>query len=265
MNNIFNYNLSTQDTIPYWDPYTKIFTDINEFTKEYNTRTLFIVGPPNQYNMRYMWNFRIVINNNEISFTSLEETSNKYDSCIRIFIKNKIGKINYLSQCDEYSGNKIVEWGIIIIKNLGCNKCILQDISEKKCENRNFTNYTPLSLIHKLWRDQTYYEKYGFIPIQKNNNNYKKDRSNELNNLVNKLRVISWDEIFISDKKWDKFLSQYKDIYKQSPFLAFQEFRPNKCGEFYDILYLLENASKSGEIIRKIKNLISQSNWTLFL
>ena len=47
-----------------------------------------------------------------------------------------------------------------------------------------------------------------------------------------------------------------------SPFYAFKEFTPEKCGEFYDILYFLDLHTNE---LSEVKRLISKSKWIKIL
>ena len=175
----------------------------------------------------------------------------------------------------------VISWSIQILKSLGCNKCILIDHAEKKCNNwslsqapdsainhaqapdfwRTIQNYIPLSLIHKLWRNKTYYENFNFIPYDKNNNFYRNNKVTELNKYIKLLQELRWDDFNIEDEKWEKFKNNYSIIYP-SPFLAYKEFTPQKCGIYYDILYLLDNSRQpSFELLQKVKNIITKSIW----
>lgn len=263
--NILNFNEFTKN-LNYWDPFSQkieqsFFTD-----KKY----YYILGPRinnsdgvyESRELKYLWNFQIVYREDEIIFNSLQNSKNS-DPCINIHIniKDKIGKIKYINQCNQYNGKYIIIWVIQIMKRLNCKICILEDQAEKKCSQRNFDNYVPISLIHKLWKDKTYYEYFDFRPYNKINIEYKNNKIKELDDYIDELRMISWDLFNIEHKKWDIFRKIYQNIY-QSPFSAFLEFDPSNCGLFYDILNLLDNPLQpSYDILTKIKNIISKSVW----
>ena len=253
--NIINFNEYTKN-IEHWNPFEQNI-DISFFN---NKLYYFILGPINNENLRYLWKFRINYNSNQLILNSIENSKNS-DPCINIIIENKIGKINYINQCGDYRGRDLIDWMLKIMENLGCSKSILIDVAEKKCIDRNYTNYVPLSLIHKLWKGQTYYEYFGFIPYNKNDNHYKINKLLELNNNMNELYQLKWTDFNIDDEKWKLFQNKYCYIY-DSPFLAYKEFTFNNCNIFYDILYLLEeNNQKCSIILQKIKNIISKSVW----
>lgn len=253
--NIINYNEITK-TIEHWNPYEQD-KDLDFIKSKSN---YFILGPINNENIRYLWNFKIYHNNDDFILNSIENTKNS-DPCINIIIKNKIGKINYINQCGDYRGRDLIGWMLKIMENIGCNKSILIDFAEKKCNNRNYKNYVPLSLIHKLWKGQTYYEYFGFIPYNKSNNLYKNDKLLEFNNNIEELYTLKWNDFNINSDKWKLFINEYSYIYN-SPFLAFREFTFNNCDIFYDILFLLEESNeKSSIILQKINNIISKSVW----
>jgi len=265
INNIFNilpFHESIIDKIKYWNPYKdKIDKHFFENKKQY-----YILGPSIYDDMRYFWNFNVKFNNNtnELILGTTEQSLN-LDQCISITINNNIGKINYLNNCKNYKGRDLVEWCIQIVENLGCNKCILIDNAEKKCTERNYNNYVPLSLIHKLWKNETYYEKFHFIPYDKNNNLYKNNKKDELNNYIQNLHKLLWSDFTILNEKWDLFMKKYK-YFHNGPFEAFIHFEPDHCGIFYDILSLLNDPSQPCyETLQKVKNIISKSIWMKLL
>jgi len=260
---VLNFNEFTSKT-EYWDPFTKRIEPSFFIDKNY----YYILGPRinnsegvyENRELKYLWKFRIIYNNNELIFNSLQNSKN-LDSCINFQIKDKIGKIKYINQCNQYSGKLIMIWILQIMKRLGCSSCTLEDQAEKKCSQRNFDGYVPISLIHKLWRDKTYYEYFDFSPYNKNNIEYKNDKMLEIDNYVETLRNMHWNSFDINHKKWTEFKNKYREIYP-SPFLAFYEFDFSNCGLFYDVLNLLDNPSQhSYEILSKIKSIISKSNW----
>ena len=249
------------EEIKYWNPFTDFkdiifFKDISEY---------YILGPSNSDNEIYIWLFKInCINNTEIILSTLENSTNN-DSCISISIKNNIGKINYVNECNKHRGKDLIYWSIQIMKHLGCNKCILIDQAEKKCIHRNFENYVSLSLIHKLRKNQTYYEEFDFVPYNKNNNNYRTNKLIELNMIVKELQDIKWEEYNIEHVKWQEFYNMFSKYYP-SPILAFKQFRGTICGIFYDILYLLNNPEQpSYKLLSNINNIISKSVWMKLL
>ena len=202
---------------------------------------------------------------------------------IPITIKDNVGRINYLNDYYDHRGKDLVGWLIQIIKQLGCEKCILQeiegdlsyanfpycegafntgiqDVAEINCNKRNYNNYIPLSLIHKLWLGHTYYEDFGFIPYDKNNNSYHQDKLLELNNNIKKLQEIEWEYFDIHDEKWIEFKNKYSCLYP-TPFCAFLEFSPSKCNIFYDILFFMDDLV----LLNDIRNIISKSIWMKIL
>lgn len=261
--NILTYDNETKKKF-HWNPYEENIdvTLFNNISNIYILGPFQITGDLQNEKYRYLWRFSLVKRNNDIILSSFV---NSFDEspCIKIFIKKNIGEIKYVHTCDEYSGKNIIEWSIKIMEKLGCEKCILVDMAEKKCENRNFNNYVSLSLIHKLWRNKTYYEEFDFHPYHKNNTEYKTNKNNELNNKVAELKQISWDEYTnsMNNEKWIQFRNLYDEIYK-SPFSAFAQFKPKNCSIFYDILYFLDNPYQpSFRLLSEIKSIISKSVW----
>lgn len=263
--NILNFNEFTKN-LDYWDPSTQkinpsFFFDIKNY---------YILGPRinnsdgvyETRELKYLWKFQIIYKEDEIIFNSLQNSKSS-DPCINIIInlKNKYGKIKYINQCNDYNGKYIIIWILQIMKRLGCKTCILEDQPEKKCSDRNFSGYVPLSLIHKLWKDKTYYEYFDFVPYNKNNNEHSTDKMRELDNYIDELREINWNLFSIDNRRWNQFKNNYESIYP-SPFSAFFEFDPLNCGIFYDVLNLLDEPSQpSFELLNKIKNIISKSIW----
>ena len=261
--NILTYDNETKK-IFHWNPYEDDIdmTLFNSISNIYILGPYQITGDLQNEKYRYLWSFSIIKRGNDIILSSLV---NSYDGdpCIKIFIKKNIGEIKYVYTCDEYSGKNIIEWSIKIMEKLGCEKCILLDMAEKKCENRNSHNYVSLSLIHKLWRNKTYYEQFDFHPYHKNNTEYKTNKIDELNNKVAELKQIPWDKYHneMNNEKWNRFKILYGEIYK-SPFSAFAQFNPKNCSIFYDILYFLDNPEQpSFRLLTEIKNIISKSIW----
>ena len=268
----------TSNKIDYWNP----FEDKKDIQFFKDKKTYYILGPINNEDIKYFWNFRIRLNNNELLLSTMEKNKN-FNQCITITIKDNVGRINYLNDYYDHRGKDLVGWLIQIIKQLGCEKCILQeiegdlsyanfpdcegacntgiqDVAEINCNKRNYNNYIPLSLIHKLWLGHTYYEDFGFIPYDKNNNSYHQDKLLELNNNIKKLEEIKWNYFNIDDKKWIEFKNKYSRLYP-SPFCAFREFSPSKCNIFYDILFFLYDL----DLLNNIRNIISKSIWIKIL
>ena len=247
--------------IPHWNPFEE-YKDINFFK---DIKTYYILAPKNNDNEIYIWNFKITYRNeNEIMLSTIKNSINS-DPCIDIFIKNGIGKINYINKCNNHKGKDLIKWTIEIIKHLGCNKCILNDQAEKKCSRRQFKNYVSLSLIHKLKKNKTYYEEFDFIPYNKNNNVYKTNKKLELNELIKELQCIKWADYNIDDEKWKYFYQMFGNYYP-SPILAFKQFTEDNCSIFYDILYFLGVPEQpSYELLFKINSIISKSIWMKLL
>ena len=127
-------------------------------------------------------------------------------------------------------------WVLQIMKRLDCKTCILEDQSEKKCSRRNFDGYVPISLIHKLWKDKTYYEYFDFSPYHKNNNEYKNNKMRKLDDYFDILRKMNWDLFNITHTKWDEFKNNYENIYL-SPFSAYKSIIiHNISNNFYYII-----------------------------
>ncbi len=245
----------------HWNPFEE-YKNIDFFIGKSN---YYILAPTDNNNENYIWNFKIrCTNNNKIIIsTSLNSANN--DPCISVYIENNIGKINYINNCYNHNGKNIVNWTIQIIKHLGCNKCILNDQAEKKCNNRNYKNYVSFSLIHKLKKGKTYYEEFDFIPYGKNNRNYELNKNIELNKYIEKLQNIEWSSYNIQNEKWTNFYETYS-YYYPSPILAFRQFTEEKCGIFYDILYLLNQPNQpSYDLLYNINSIISKSTWMKLL
>jgi hypothetical protein len=245
--NILNFNEYTKN-IPFWNPFSQKIEPSFFIDKNY----YYILGP-RIYNsdvvyetreLKYLWKFQIVYREDEILFNSLQNSKNA-DPCINIQInlKDRIGKIKYINQCNQYSGKYIMIWVLQIMKRLDCKSCILEDQAEKICSQRNFDGYVPISLIHKLWKDKTYYEYFDFSPYNKNNNEYKNNKMKELDSYIDLLRDMNWDLFDINHRKWNEFKNKYEFIYP-SPFYAFFEFDFSNCALFYDVFNLLDNPSQ---------------------
>lgn len=251
----------TNQTVEFWNPYEE-YKDINFFM---NKNNYYILAPINNEKESYVWNFKIRCTHNSKIIMSTSLYSLENDPCIDIYIENKVGKINYVNNCNNNNGKDIVKWTIEIMKHLGCNKCILNDQAEKKCNKRNYKNYVSLSLIHKLKKGKTYYEEFDFIPYNKNNKNYKTNKNIELNKYVLELQNIGWLEYNIQNPKWTDFYESYCNYYP-SPILAFKQFSADECGKFYDILHLLNKPEQpSYNLLFEINSIISKSIWMKLL
>lgn len=260
--NIINYNEYTRD-IEHWNPYEQII-DISFLQNKYR---YFILGPENDNNLKYLWKFNIRYNGTELKLYSGKDkkNSNFSNPCINITIKNNTGKIDYINKCGKYNGKDLINWMLEIMQKLNCNKCILTDLAEKKCNKQNNPNYVSLSLIHKLWKGKTYYEYFGFLPYNIQNNTFQTSKLLQLNDNILKLKSLKWTDFNINNDKWNKFKNKYNIIYN-SPFLAFKEFSPEDCSIFYDILFYLEKYDQpSSEILNDIKKIISKSIWMKIL
>ena len=265
--NIINYNEITRN-IEHWNPYEE-FIDISFFKGK---NRYFILGPENSDNLKYLWKFNIKYNSNEneLKLYSGKEKKNSNNSlfsnpCINISIKNNTGKIDYINKCGKYNGRELINWMLEIMQKLNCNKCLLIDFAEKKCNKQSNPNYVPLSLIHKLWKGKTYYEYFGFIPYNINNNTFQTSKLLELNENMKKLKSLKWNDFNIDNEKWNSFKNKYNIIY-DSPFLSFKEFTEEDCSIFYDILFYLDKFDQpSSEILNDIKKIISKSIWMKIL
>jgi hypothetical protein len=187
----------------------------------------------------------------------------------------------------KYNGRDLISWMLEIMQKLYCDKCILTDFAEKKCNRQNNPNYVSLSLIHKLWKGKTYYEYFGFFPFDILNNTDINRNANEgfslfseayaeentfqtsklllLNQYIHNLHLLKWNDFNIDNDKWNYFKNKYSIIYN-SPFLVFKEFSPDDCSIFYDILFYLEKYDQpSSEILSNIKKIISKSIWMKIL
>jgi hypothetical protein len=247
--------------IEHWNPFIE-YKDINFFIGKSN---YYILAPINIDNEEYLWNFRINCSNNNKIVMSTTSYSNNSDPCIDIVIENNLGKINYINNCHNHYGKNIIRWIISIMKHLGCTKCTLVDMANKKCNNRSFKNYVSLSLIHKLRKGITYYEEFDFIAYDKNNNQYEKSKIVELDKYVNELENIEWSKYSIQNEKWNIFYNLYSKYYP-SPILAFKQFNEDNCGIFYDILYFLNQPDQpSYHLLTKINSIISKSVWMKLL
>jgi hypothetical protein len=257
--NILNYNEITRN-IEHWNPY-EVYYNIIFFTSK---KCYFILGPENDKKLRYLWKFNIRYNNEELKLYSTENSINT-TPCINITIKDKVGKIDYINQCGDYTGRNLIEWMLEIMKKLYCEKCILNDQAEKKCNKRKKTNYVSLSLIHKLCRGETYYEYFGFSPYNIENSSYENNKILELNNLINNLKKLTWNDFSIVDEDWILFKNKYSIIYN-SPFLSFKEFTNDNCNIFYDMLHHLDKYDQpSSESLNNVKKIISKSIWMKIL
>jgi hypothetical protein len=255
------FDKSVENKIEYWDPFNE-YKDISFFIEK---NEYFILGPQKENGEKHLWKFNIVAKNNNKIIMNTIEISKNGNPCVSIEIENGFGKINYINRCRGVEGRLIIKWTTEIIKKLGGIKCKLQDLASKNCDRRNYKNYVPLSLIQKLKNNKTYYEEFDFIPYNLNNQNYKTNKVKELNELIDLIKKISWNEYSIENEKWNIFKKLYSGLYS-SPFSAFSQFMEDNCGIFYDILYLLDNPGQPCfEILSKIKTIIQKSIWLKML
>ncbi len=225
--NTINYNEYTK-MIKHWNPY------VDKFNKTMvKNNQLYILGPENDEELQYLWNFSIkYISEDHLIIYSMEVPS------IHIEIQQNMGKINYKNEYENYRDIDLVKWMLEIMKNMGCEQCILQDIHD-----------IPLCLIYKLWKGTNVYEDLEFLPYDQNHNLQMFDEN------VYHLQKMTWNSFQINEPKWIKFKEKYSFIYP-SPFLAFKEFSPNNNQIFYDILSMIDN-----EEFLEVKNSISKCIW----
>ncbi len=223
--NIINYNEYTK-IIKHWNPY------IDKFDKSMiKNNQFYILGPENDEELRYLWNFSIKnITEDHLIIYSMEVPS------IHIEVQKNMGKINYKNECENYRDIDLVKWMLEIMKNMGCEQCILRDIHE-----------IPLCLIYKLWKGSNFYKDLGFLTYDNNALGFDENIKN--------LQKMTWDSFQINEPKWIEFKEKYSFIYP-SPFLAFKEFSPNNNQIFYDILSMIDN-----EEFLEVKNSISKCIW----
>ena len=99
--NIINYNEITRN-IEHWNPYEQ-YIDISFFD---NKTQYFILGPVNSEKLRYLWKFKMRYVNDEFILYSTENSNNS-NSCIKLTIKEKVGKIDYKIIWAEADGKTI--------------------------------------------------------------------------------------------------------------------------------------------------------------
>ena len=94
--NILNFNEYTKNK-EYWDPFTQKMKP--SFFKD--KKTYYILGPINNEDIKYFWNFHIRLNNNELILSIIEQNKN-LNQCITITIKDNVGRINYLNEVFKF-------------------------------------------------------------------------------------------------------------------------------------------------------------------
>ena len=230
---------------------------------------------------RYNIEFNVFNKNNSLYISSIERGKSGYrilEIIIKDITKNKksikIGHIENISKNEKYSGSDITLLALQILYRLNVNESTLKDISYYECKRNNFFKQTeiPTKIIKLLKSNNTFYSTFEFQPYDKIT---KKNKMNEIRNLVKQLMQISWlelDEIINAGKneivemneadkkmkynileirninKWKKYwitlyhswiLFKNKFNQARTPFNAFKYFKDtDNCSEFIDWLEL---------------------------
>lgn len=247
----FAWKPSTQH-IPVWDPYDN-HSDIQEVVPQY----VYILGPKKKGDTRDAWLFRLVLSQQPFTLTSLH-TDKEGFPCIQLQMDREEANIQFINQCDPYSGIEQMEWTIQIVRRIGIPQIILQDSAYKECNRADMP--IPLSLIRLLWRGQTYYEIFGFRSNRKNST----DRLHTLGEIVS---AIPWDNF--NDEVRES--SYYRDLYalygkhSKGPFDAFSYFSPQECQPFYNFLTLYQTRPDvpRKEEYQELMKILTKSTWVL--
>ena len=170
---------------------------------------LSILGPKsNKKKERFLIKLDVEKNNHGIIFKS-ETDKNTGLRYIYIKIYNNIGTIENISKSGIYNGSEYLMLSLQLLFLLNIKKANLHDDSYFICnELNNFFHkktytepYKKMSykIISLLRYGNTFYMQFGFKPISKKYNKNNKiiytDMSDNIYNLIDKLRKISWDEI----------------------------------------------------------------------
>jgi hypothetical protein len=161
-----------------------------------------------------------------------------------------------------------------VLQNIGIVKVSLIDQSKIKCKNRAenikhiFSNTIPYSIVTLLKNNKTFYMKFGFKPIIDMLN-----KSNNINLILQNLKIITWDEIYniikfgvktielirngqnnilsseirnidiwilywtMIKKSFERLYFKFKDVYI-GPFSSFEKYNKNDCQIFINWLEL---------------------------
>jgi hypothetical protein len=218
---------------------------------------------------------KIIIKNNEdIEISSIERGESGYKIFEIILKHNFNAHIENISKTKFYSGSDIMIFVLQILYRLNVKSCSLKDSSYYICERNNFFKLTeiPLKILKLLQKNNTFYSYFGFNPVDKSN---KKNKLNDIRNLVGNLYNITWNELeeIISSGKeqinisntsgknieynsflirnitkwkkywiaiynsWKKFRNKYESI-SASPFRAFIHLEEKNCIDFVGWLEL---------------------------
>jgi len=244
---------------------------------------------------RYKILTKIIIKNNEdIEISSVERGESGYKIFEIILKQNFYAHIENISKTKFYSGSDIMIFVLQILYRLNVSSCSLKDSSYYVCERNNFFKLTgvfrklqtspeimrklpisgeiPLKILKLLQKNNTFYSYFGFNPVDKSN---KKNKLNDIRNLVGNLYNITWhelEEIISSGKEqinlsntsgknieynrflirninkwkkywiaiynsWKKFRNKYESI-SASPFRAFIHLEEKNCIDFVGWLEL---------------------------
>lgn len=224
---------------------------------------------------RYKILTKIIIKNNEdIEISSVERGESGYKIFEIILKPNFYAHIENISRTKFYSGSDIMIFILQILYRLNVRSCSLKDSSYYVCERNNFFKVSeiPLKILKLLQKNNTFYSYFGFNPVDKSN---KKNKLNDIRNLVGNLYNITWNELeeIISSGKeqinlsntseknieynrflirninkwkkywisiynsWKKFRNKYESI-SDSPFRAFIHLEEKNCIDFVGWLEL---------------------------
>jgi hypothetical protein len=250
----FAWKPSTQH-IPVWDPYQET-AKIPEVAPQY----VYILGPKKKGDVRDAWLFRFITSQQPFSLVSLH-TDKEGFPCIQLQINREKATIQYINQCDPYSGIEQMEWVIQIVRRIGIPSIVLQDSAYKECNRADMP--IPLSLVRLLWRGQTYYEIFGF----RSKNSNQKNSVERLHTISEKLGRIGWED-FEKQIQETPYYEEFYELYgnhSKGPFDAFSFFMPDQCQPFYNFLSLYQTRdnvplkSEYQELIR----ILTKNSWVL--
>ena len=257
------------------DPWTDNM-NLSKILKKNGKNEFLIYGPNNIIGIREYLNTIFYIND---IFLNISTDMFDFEVRIDVNLKEKSAQINniesYIKNGKEfYSGTDIMKLFLKILRNIGIIKVLLIDQSKIKCKNRAgnikhiFSNTIPYSIITLLKNSKTFYMKFGFKPFIDMLN-----KSNNINFILENLKIITWDEIYniikygektielIQDGQnnilsseirdidiwilyWTMIKKSFEEIYfkfKDSyigPFSAFEKYDKNDCQMFINWLEL---------------------------
>lgn len=180
------------------DPWTDNM-NLSKLLKINGKNEFLIYGPNNIIGLREYLKIIFYING---IYLNISSDIFNFEVRIDINLEERSAEINNIesyikNEKEFYSGTDIMKLFLKVLQNIGIVKVSLIDQSKIKCKNRAenikhiFSNTIPYSIVTLLKNNKTFYMKFGFKPFIDMLN-----KSNNINLILQNLKIITWDEIY---------------------------------------------------------------------